>query len=76
MCVILCMFQLTDSSMELLTGRCPQLETLDISHCSTLTGATLRSITQVGGGAEGCRRERDTRGALCEKQIINQYGIN
>ena len=62
MCDIVYMFQLTDSSMELLTGRCPQLETLDISHCSTLTGATLRSITQVGGGgrrmSEGERYKR------------------
>jgi hypothetical protein len=43
-----CCRKLTDSSLELLAARCPHLETLDISHCSKLTGAALRSLTQVG----------------------------
>ena len=45
--ICMCVPQLTDSSLELLTARCSHLETLDISQCPKLTGVTLRSITQV-----------------------------
>ena len=39
--------QLLDSGVELLASRAPWLESLDISHCSKLTGASLRSISKV-----------------------------
>ena len=41
--------QLVDRGVELLAARCPRLQTLDISHCHKLTGASLRSVSEVYG---------------------------
>ena len=39
--------QLVDGSIELLAERCPHLETLDISHCPSLSGASITTISKV-----------------------------
>ena len=39
--------QLTDSGLLLLLSHSSKLETLDISHCPLLTGATLQNVTEV-----------------------------
>ena len=39
--------QLTDQGLSFLLKQNPNLEVLDIDHCPLLTGATVRSVTQV-----------------------------